>query len=159
MENLVYGVFDSRERAIAAVEDLMRHGMPPDVMSVTMHEEDLYAEDVASPGTETRRFAITGGLVTGVVSGAFSGTVMTSLGMGPSVSITAAVFLGLGGMVLGAVGAGIVGSTEAKPELVLLRYELQHGHPLVTVDVEGKRHGLDVEEFLLTHGARHVGMI
>ena len=158
MENLVYGVFDTHEQAAQAVDDLTRHGIPPDVMNVMVHERELHPEDVAPPGPETRRFALTGGLVTGVVSGVFAGTVASQLGMDAGTSVMGAVLLGLGGMLLGAVGAGIVGSTEAKPELEILQVELHRGHSLVTVDVEGKRHGLEIEEFLLERGAHHVGM-
>jgi hypothetical protein len=150
MERLVYAVFQDHATAQGAVDDLLVHGVPHDVIDVMMHEGRVDEGQLAGSAGRSRRYGLVGGLVIGVLGAVVGGVVAGTSG--------AALGLLWGGLA-GAIATAIVGGAEAKPSLTRLVEQVRGGRVLVTVDMSGKKQaGLDVERFLESHGALQVGI-
>lgn len=158
MESLVYALFDNHDQAARAVDDMIGHGVPQDVISVVMHEGALHHEEVQGPGTRSRRFAVTGGLSIGAVTAVLSGLLASGAGLVGFGPLAVAIFSGGYGTLLGGLVAAIAGSSEARPELERLATEVEQGKVLVTVDLASRRSAVGCETFLERHGAHHIGM-
>jgi hypothetical protein len=159
MEKLVYGLFDDHARANAAVEEMLAHGVPKDVISVVMHEGELHVEDVPTPGTQARRFAWAGGLAAGGVAAVLGGLVAARGGMVGAGPLAVAALSGAYGSLLGGLVAAISGSSDARPQIQRLAAEVEKGKVLVTIDVAKRRTAIDCEAFLERHGAHHIGVV
>lgn len=149
MDRLVYGLFDDHDTAQRALDDLLEHGVPEDVLDLTMHEQEFVEGDFTGPATKSRRFGVIGGLATAVVGailgGVFAGGVGAALGA-------------LSGGLLGTIVSSLAGADDAKKPLGDLVKEIREGKVLLTVDLTNHKVGLDCERFLEEHGASRVGM-
>jgi hypothetical protein len=153
------GVFEDRERAEAAVEDLRRLDLADEHLGVAVHEGQTLAfeKDVETEVAHGMQRGITLGAPIGALAG------MTVL----AVVVPGVGMLGLGGILAtgaatGALAGGFWGaylglsaSTHVlEEEWDWERLALEPGHVVVVVDQHG--HPDDVTEVLRRHGARIV---
>jgi len=134
----VIGVFDTREQAHRAVEELHQAGFPHNHITVVMHHDhhrgveitDMDASKAAwvTGDTKAGNGAAVGALAGGLSGGALALAVGLIPGVGPvlSAGVLAAAFFGVGAAV-GAVGGGIVGALVGQdfPEAEAQFYEAQ----------------------------------
>jgi hypothetical protein len=159
MEKVVYALFDNHEQASAAVDEMLEHGVPKDVISVVMHEGELHVEDVQTPGTQAKRFAWAGGLAAGGVAAVLGGLVAARGGMVGAGPLAVAALSGAYGTLLAGLVAAISGSSDAKPQIERLAGAVEKGKVLVTIDIAKRRTAIDCEAFLERHGAHDIGMV
>lgn len=148
MERTVYAIFDSQGAAQAAVDDLVREGVPAEVIDVQLQSGELSVEDLPQPATASRRYVKVGVplvILVGAAAGAFvGGWVGALLGV-----LVAAVF--------GTIAAALSGSIEPRRRLAALAPEMVgEGRTLLLVDVSGREAALDYEEVLRRRGAVRV---
>lgn len=149
MDRVVYAIFENHASAQQAVDQLLAHGVPDDVIDLVMHEGKVKEGDFAGPATEARRYGLFGGIATAIAGAVLGGLIAGGIG----------VALGaLSGGLLGSIVASIAGGSDPKPEMDDLAAEVRKGRVLVTIDLTGKHVGLDYERFLEDHGALRVGM-
>jgi hypothetical protein len=146
MERTVYAIFDTQGAAKAAVDDLVREGVPADVIDVQLHRDELTVEDLPQPATASRSYVklgvplvILAGGAAGAIVGGWAGALMGVL--------VAAV--------LGTIAAALSGSIEPRARLAALGPELE-GRTLLLVDVTGREAALDYERVLRQRGAVRV---
>jgi len=149
MDRLVYAVFPDAVAAREAVDQLMSHGVPDDIIDVMVHEGAVREGDFSGPATMARRAGPVGGVIVGL-AGATVGGIIAGL---PGAGLGAIV-----GGLFGIIIATIAGSSEPKPKLKALTRELRRGRALVTVDLARRQVVLDCEHFFEQHGALRVGM-
>ena len=150
MDHLVYAVFADHDTAQGAIDALLDHGLPRDVIDLAIHEDHVDTADLPAPASESRRYALYGSVLIALL-GAVAGALITGGGIG------AAFGLVTGGM-FGLLVSAISGRTEPKPEIEDLEEQVRRGHVLVTVDASNLHAGLDLERFFEDHGAREVGV-
>ncbi|MCX4247895.1 hypothetical protein [Paraliomyxa miuraensis] len=150
MERLVYAVFDDHDTAQRAIDALLEHGVPEEVVDLALHEGHVEPADLPAPALRSRRLGLTGGAAAAAV-GAVVGILVTGSGYGAGIGLL------MGGM-LGFLFAALFGHVEPKPEVVTLAQRVEHGRVLVTVDATSELAGLDLERFFGDRGAREVGM-
>lgn len=149
MDHLVYAVFDDHDTAQGAIDALLDHGLPREVIDLTIHEHHVDAADLPAPASKSQRYALYGSVLVALL-GAVAGALITGGGIG------AAFGLVTGGMF--GVLIAISGRTEPKPEIQDLGAQVRRGRVLVTVDASNLHAGLDLERFFEDHGAREVGL-
>jgi hypothetical protein len=148
MERTVYAIFDSQGAAKEAADDLVREGVPADVIDVQLQRGELTPTDLPQPATASRRYVKLGvplvivlGGVAGSLVGGWPGALMGVL--------VAAIF--------GFVAAALSGSIEPRPELADLASEVERGRTMLVVDVTNREAALDYEDVLRRRGAVQVG--
>lgn len=159
-QSTVVGVFDDRQQADRAVDELRRNGFRDDQIGVVMrHDTGDFGADFATDTTDESR-AGTGavaGVLTGLGLGALAGLGVLSGVipiMGPAIAggtlgiilSNAAAGAGVGGLVGVLVGAGI-----PEDEAHYYQGEFEAGRTIVTVEA-GERSG-DAMAILRRHGA------
>lgn len=147
MERTVYAIFDSQGAAQAAVDDLVREGVPAEVIDVQTQRNALAPEDLPQPATASRRYVKLGvplvillGGVAGSLVGGWPGALMGLL--------VAAIF--------GFVAAALSGSIEPRRELAALASQVEQGRTMLVVDVTNREAALDYEDVLRRRGALQV---
>jgi hypothetical protein len=144
----VVGVFDTKEQAQHAIEEVRRAGFKDNQISLVMHHgakgdieiTDLDAAKAAyvTGDSKARKGAGLGAVAGGLGLGALALTVGLIPGVGPvlSLGVLAPAFFGVGAAV-GAVGGGIVGALIGldfpEEEARYYEKELKAGHVLVGV--------------------------
>jgi hypothetical protein len=150
MERVVYAIFKDHTAAQGAIDKLLGHGVPTDVIDLVMHEGTVDAGQLAGSAGLSRRYCFFGCLIIG--------------GLGALVGSLVAGWFGaalgaLWGVFGGAIGTAIAGGPESKKKLRDLVPQVRRGRVLVTVDISGKKQaGLDLERLLAARGALQVGM-
>lgn len=148
----VVGVFDNRDQADRAVEELRRVGFRDDEIGYAMRGgETTIAKDSGNAAGE--------GLATGAVIGGLVGAAAALLipGIGPVVAggVLASV---LGGAAVGAAAGGILGALVGmgipEDEATYYEGEFQAGRILVTVRADGR--AVEAREVMRRFGAYDV---
>ena len=154
----IVGVFEHREDADRAVEDLRRAGVRDDDIgfavrgSETTQEENDIAGTVAGEGAATGM--LTGGVLGGLVGAAASGLIP---GFGP---VIAAGILStiLGGAAVGAAAGGMLGALMGlgipEDEARYYQCEFEAGRVIITVKASGRYD--EADRILRSHGAYDV---
>lgn len=148
MERTVYGIFDSHRAARSAVDDLVREGVPADVIDVQLQRGELTVQDLPQSATASRRYVKIGvplvilvGAGAGALVGGWAGALMGML--------VAAVF--------GTIAAALSGSIEPRREVAALAPEMEAGGTMLVVNVTDRAAALDYESVLRRRGALRVG--
>lgn len=163
MAKLVTGIFKTRSSSMLTVEDLMRHGIPQEDISVQMTDTTNGREfftDLASKAPE--------GGVTGTVIGAVLGGLIAALcAMGylpdpnlglPGIGVTMATLVGIGaGSIVGLIIGLMVGSAipEYETNFYAVDKKERHGGLLVGVYCHERREG-EVRKLIEAAGGRHL---
>lgn len=152
---LAYGLFDDRAAANAAIARLERQDLE-EVITIHEHTGDLADTDIQGEGTRSRLFAVLGpmfaALLCGVLVAVFFGERFIG---GP---VVAGV---VGAVTAGAIGvlASIAGSALPRRELAMLERDLAEGKTLVTIDVESRVVGDQLQADLGRCGALRTGVL
>jgi hypothetical protein len=149
MERAVYAVFDSQRVAQSAVHALLRQGLPNAVLGMQLHSEVLDVDDLPPAATLARRWALLACLAFAGV-----GAVLGTIGFDPS----GMLFGAISGALVGTLVAASSGRRTPKPEVGRLRFDIERGRTIVTMDVTHPEAGIACEHFLTDHGALRVGM-
>jgi hypothetical protein len=157
METIAYGLFGDRSAADAAVDLLGQHGYPKEVVSVAEHVGEIEDEDVQGIGTRSRSYALIGGVIAAVVGGVL-GAILFGERMGAGPVVTGAV-AALAAGILGALVASLAGAAIPRPEVEALGREVAAGKVLVTVDVQSKHAGEELQGKLAELGALQAGLL
>ncbi len=154
----VVGVFDSRDQAERAVDELHRAGFTDDQIGLAMRDTGTTGAMAEGPTTgETRAGADAGaGLVAGAGIGAILGALATGLipGIGPV--IAAGLLAGIvGGAVIGGAAGGLIGALVGmgvpEEEAQYYNQEFEAGRVIVTVKADGRYN--EAQEILRSYGA------
>jgi hypothetical protein len=157
MDKLAFGLFKDQAAADAAIVELERRGLPKDVVGVDEYVGEMPDEDLRSPGTRSRSYAVIGGVVAAAFAGVIAGLLFGDmLGAG---RLATGLFVALGAGVLGALVAGIAGAAIPRRELAKLRPEIAAGRVLVTVDTRTQHTGEDMLAVLRELGAARTGLL
>jgi hypothetical protein len=170
----VVGIFDSKDDAEFAVEDLKEFGFQNSDISVIMKEQGGYVQKTKG----SKGGAAFEGLVTGATSGGVIGGLAGLLigigaiaipGVGPllvagplavALGLTGAAAATVSGAATGIVAGGLVGSLVGigLPQDVAYQYEqrLREGGVLLAVPVEVESDARKVEKLFALHNAMHI---
>jgi uncharacterized protein (TIGR02271 family) len=139
----VVGVFENRDDAERAVDDLRSAGFTANEIGFAGHGEGQKQEGVSEDKAENFATGAAAGIIPGGVIGGVIGAVATGLipGIGPIIS--AGILTGvLGGAAAGAATGGIIGGLTGlgvpEDEAKYYEGEFKSGRTLVTVKAEGR---------------------
>lgn len=134
MSQMIYGVFDTRAQAEAAIQAIETQ-TENEGINALVHEDYLRNEDVQIGGTDALRGAILGATVVGVIAAIVGGLVLvpaTNL----SVGWTEYLFISGAGTLMGVTAGAVAGASEPRKELLALAQRLKEGKVLVTMDAD-----------------------
>jgi len=157
MARLVCGLFSSEQHAHDVVQDLLKGGLEPGVVSVVMHVDDVPHEDVEDQGTKQRDRAIRGGLLAGTIGALVGGIIAGPLGFigaGPA----ALALFGVGGA-YGSIAGALTGRDTEQEQLEVLRERVKAGKVLVAVEVTGRSTAEHLQEQLAERGGKEITVI
>jgi hypothetical protein len=150
---VVYGVFDNRASADAAVE---RVDLPARHWNAFVHDDFVREEDVQFAGTEALRGAILGGLVVGI-GGALAAVLFIWPMDGWTGAWGAGALMAMAGSLFGVVAGGVAGASECKsPIRDEVGYAEKRGKVVVTCEVDHARDADRVISILEAGGGEHV---
>ena len=150
---VVYGVFDNRASAEAAVQSV---DLPTERWNAVVHDEHVREEDVQLGGTQALRGAILGGLVVGSI-GALAAVFVLWPMHGWHGAWLAGLAMVLAGSLFGVVAGGVAGASECKDTIrEEVGYAERRGKVIVTCEVEHRRDSERVIEAFEARGAEHV---
>ena len=150
---VVYGVFDNRESADAAVERLEVRTQD---CTAVVHDDHVREEDVQLGGTEALRGALLGGLVVGL-AGAFVAVFLIWPMHGWDSVWAPGLLMMMAGSLFGVVAGGVAGASEAKTSIRdEAAYAARRGKVMVTCELEHGRDSDRVIERLEASGGEHV---
>jgi len=150
MQHMIFALFDSREDAQAAVDEVGERF--PDCSnrtSIIMHQDHLDDDEVQPSETDSRA-----GMAFGTAAGAAGGALLTGIitgGLGLPLAI-----IGIGalqGSILGGVAGAISGTTEPDHRMQKLAEQLKEGKVLVSANVRGLECGRQIEEIFEDYDA------
>lgn len=143
--DMVVAVFDDRDDAQDAINELRRAGFPAEEISVVARDRDTAGAIAHDTGTEAGAGAATGALAGGLLGGVAGWLVgigaLAIPGVGPIIA-AGPIAAALGGAALGAAGGGLIGALTGAgiPEEEARYYdtEFQRGGIVVTVRAPGR---------------------
>lgn len=132
MSQMIYGVFDTRAQAEAAIRAIETQTVNTGIHAL-VHEEYLRDEDVQMGGTDALRGAVLGAVVVGVVAALVGGLLLIPAA-NLSVGWTEYLFISGAGTIMGITAGAVAGASEPRKELLALAQRLKEGKVLVTMD-------------------------
>jgi hypothetical protein len=132
MSGIIFGVFENRAAADAALEVVSREAGPQGI-NAFIHEEHLRDEDVQMTGTEALKGALKGAALVGI-SGAIIGGLILLPAAGLDVGWTEWVFLAVAGTIFGVTAGAVAGASESREEIRAMAKRLEQGNVLVTME-------------------------
>jgi uncharacterized membrane protein len=142
----IIGLFDDRQKALAAVEDLRQRRIPPHDISIVSNNSDGWYSEDSKPeaGAETGAGV---GAALGALGGLLAGLgVITLPGVGPVVSagwLLATLAGSATGVILGGAAGSLVGVLAAEgiddPDAQVYAESLKRGGTLLVARVEDKQ--------------------
>lgn len=133
MSQFIYGVFEDRAEAEAAIDrvDALHQGSG---VEAVVHEGHLRDDEIQMGGTQGLRGMIAGGIVSGVF-----GAIIAALFLAPAhemaFGMSEFMLVMLGGTIFGITAGGVAGASEAKQEVSVLSEQVRNGKVLVTFQV------------------------
>ena len=134
MSQMIYGVFDTRAQAEAAIHAIETQ-TENEGINALVHEQYLRDEDVQMGGTDALRGAILGAVVVGVLASLIGGLFLAP-GANLSVGWTEFLFIAGAGTIMGITAGAVAGASEPRKELLALAQRLKEGKVLVTMDAD-----------------------
>ncbi len=156
METLVFGLYQNRATADAAIELLERHGYPREGSTITEHVGDIADQDVRGVATRSRSYALLGGLMTATIGAVLGAIIGYFLDVSP---LATAVVGAIAAGGLGALLSTLAGSAIPRPEAEWLMKEVERGRVLVVVEVQDKQAATIVRKKLAEAGAIRAGKL
>lgn len=153
MRHVLYALFPARSEADAAVREIRMAGIPPEHVTLVVHEGAIDQDDLEFSESDARK-----GLIRGGVAGGLGGAVLGVLLAGPvSLLPMNELIAGAGGLVLGGLIGGLGGTLfgAGLPDqgLKALADKLGPGRVLITAQVEGQTAYDQVEHIFQRHRA------
>lgn len=156
MKHVLFALFDSPQRAAAALREVRRAGIHSDDFSIIAHRGVLDEDDLSVKETDSRQ-GFSRGVLFGSVAGAVTAGLLAGpfglIGVGP---LAAALFGGAAGGAYGALGAGLAGLGVPDKTLQQWAAELEAGKVVVTVTVKGSEREATVESIFAAHDAEEL---
>ncbi len=150
---VVYGIFDDRAAAEAAVESI---DLPVERWTAFVHGDPVREEDVQLGCTQMVRGAVVGGLVVGVL-GALAAVFFIWPSHGWHGAWLAGLTMTFSGTLFGVVAGGVAGAAECKDTIRdEVGYATRHGKVIVTAELERGGDSERVIEAFEARGAEHV---
>ena len=164
MTKVLTGIFHSRSSAIAALEDLERHGCSQDDVSLLMSETTRGREFAVDESTKAPEGLATGAAIGGAIGALALALTATGLVAVPIAGPYAAgTWLAmLAGFGAGALGGGIIGGLIGlgipEHEAELYRGEIEKGGILLGVFVPNEDRAKEARKLLEANGAEHISV-
>jgi hypothetical protein len=133
MSGIIFGVFENRAQADAAVEELTRQ--TEGSVNAVVHQDHFRDEDVQMSGTDALKGAVKGALLVGI-AGAIIGSLMMIPAADLSIGWTEWVFLGFAGTIFGVTAGAVAGASESREEIRAMASKLEAGNVLVTMEAD-----------------------
>lgn len=151
---MVIGVFEKREKAEEALEDLRRAGFTDQQIGFLYRHLDTQ-ESEKKISTESALGAAAGAIGGGALSSFLTAAAISAIpGVGPAIA-GGIIFAALGGAALGAMAGGFVGMLIGmgvpEDEAQYYQGELEHGRTIVTVKSDERYD--EARQVLKQHGA------
>lgn len=155
MEVLAYGLFPNRAAADAAIARLERRDLD-EVLTIHEHSGELDEEEIQGQGTRSRLYAVLGPIFAATLGGLLAAVFLGDRFMGgPLVAgVVGAVLAGAFGVL-----ASIAGAALPRRELGQLERDIAEGKTLVTIEVENKHTGKELQVGLERCGALRTGVL
>ena len=145
MAKLVTGLFKTRSSAMLAVEDLMRHGVPQEDISVMMTDTSHGREFFTDLATKAPEGGMMGTIIGGIIGGVLTALITLGYihdpGLGlAGLNIYLSTLSGIGaGMLIGLIVGALIGSSVPEYELNLHNMDRRHSGILVGVYCHERR--------------------
>lgn len=151
MARQIAGVFQDRNTAERAIEDLKANGFPQDHISFVMRDRSETRDVVAEQGVNSTAGAVTGGLIGGTAGAIVAATgAFVIPGIGPFISggiLATSLVGGAAGWLVG----GLLGLGIPREEAEYYEGRLKEGGALVVVDAQGRDR--EARQILMRNGA------
>jgi hypothetical protein len=134
MSQIIYGLFDTRTQAEAAIRAIETQTENKGINAL-VHEEYLRDEDVQMGGTDALRGAVMGAVVVGILAALVGGLLLIPAA-NMSVGWTEYLFISGAGTIMGITAGAVAGASEPRKELLALAQRLKQGKVLVTMDAD-----------------------
>jgi hypothetical protein len=161
MAKLVTGLFNTRSGAMLAIEDLMRHGLAQDDLSMLNTDTTLGREFFTDIGTKAPEGGVIGVIVGGILGGIIAALMRLGHVPFPGVDMSAVSLLMVtldGIALLGTIGLIIglfIGASIPEYEENLYRADTRHGGILLGVYTHARREG-EVRRLMEAAGGRDI---
>lgn len=161
MAKLVTGLFKARSSAMLAIEDLMRHNVPQEDMSVLMTDSANGREFFTDMASKAPEYGVAGTIIGGIIGGVLAALValgyIQDAGIGlAGMNIVLATLCGVGaGMLVGLLVGMLIGSTIPEFETNFYAVGGKHCGYLVGVYCHPRRE-FEVRKLLEASGAAYV---
>ena len=145
MAKLVTGLFKTRSSAMLAVEDLMRHGVPQEDISVMMTDTSRGREFFTDLASKAPEGAMVGTIIGGIIGGIFAALISLGYIRDPGIGLVGfnvyvSTLSGIGaGMLIGLIIGALIGSSVPEYELNLHNMDRRHSGILVGVYCHERR--------------------
>ncbi|PRP93180.1 hypothetical protein ENSA5_44470 [Enhygromyxa salina] len=152
----VYALFEDREAAEAAFEEVQQRGCRGEHCSALMQRDLLDDEELTMSETAAKEGAKKGALAAGVAGALVAGVVALPgglLGFGP---LVAAAFGAAWGATFGAMLGSISGASDPDEALRKIEAEVNAGKILIAVETDADELEEAADEVFASHGGRKV---
>ncbi|PRQ05158.1 hypothetical protein [Enhygromyxa salina] len=152
----VYALFEDREAADAALDEIQRRGCRGEQCSVLMQRYLLDEEELTMSETAAREGTKKGALAAGVAGAVVAGLVALPgglIGFGPLVAV---IFGAAWGATFGALLGSISGASDPEQVLRKIEAEVNAGRILIAVETDDEQLEEAADEVFASHGGRKV---
>lgn len=161
MAKLITGLFRARSSAMLAIEDLMRHAVPQEDISVLMTDTATGREFYTEMASKAPEYAVVGTIIGGILGGLLASLVALHYIQDPGIglaglSIYIAALVGIGaGMLIGLIIGLIAGASVPEFETVFQAVHDKRAGYLVGVYCHPRRE-LEVRRLIEAAGGNYV---
>jgi hypothetical protein len=153
MARQIYALFNRREDAAAALEEIRSGGCESGRCSVVLHDEELDMGKVALDERAGKELAPRGAVLTGAIGAVAVGIAATAVG---AVPLAAAAAAGGVAALYGMLAGGISASDDPDRLLRAIEEEVEKGKILVALDTEDAEQQAMAEEVFEKHGGYQI---
>lgn len=152
----VYALFENRDQAFAAYEELQRRGSPTERCSVVLHRNLLDEEELTMSETAVREGAKKGTVIAGVAGALIAGLIAIPGGLVALGPLAAAAMGGAIGAAWGSLLGAISGASAPEKALREIEKALHEGKVLVAVETDDPTLEQACSDVLAAHGGEYV---
>ena len=155
MKHVFFALFDDRETAQAAIDDVRDAGLLDDHTSLRIHTGRLADDDLQTHETDAREGVLAGAILGFLIGSLVIPLVVYLIGYTGMATLVVAAFMGgASGVALGVLSTGLAGVSVPDKTLEGWRDDLQDGKVAVTVTADSLVREEHLEAIFAGHGAR-----